>query len=278
MKYLVTLVLILLLPAAASTLSAQSTAPPTAQPTNTGVISGQVTLKAKPAPHVTMVLYGNSAATEVRDYTDKSEEKKKDIPPEFRSIDFENFSYPISFNLAYTPDVRRRTVQLKDGTHEYQNRNGLGGAMYKLDDVDYVDLTGDGQKEAIVQLSQTICGGSCDGGSDFFYFYSIANGKPRLLSRLETGSAGYDCGLKFFILKKQVLNLETFRVCRFNGVEFKPASDDPEETGGKFLTNRFTRFVLRFNRNRFVLSQRKVFPCPEEDRRSYQPKFEISND
>lgn len=62
MKYLVTLVLILLLPAAASTLSAQSTAPPTAQPTNTGVISGQVTLKAKPAPHVTMVLYGNSAA------------------------------------------------------------------------------------------------------------------------------------------------------------------------------------------------------------------------
>src|SRR6266498_2692894 len=61
MKYLVTLVLILLLPAAAATLSAQSTAPPTAQPTNTGVISGQVTLKGKPAPHVTMVLYGNSA-------------------------------------------------------------------------------------------------------------------------------------------------------------------------------------------------------------------------
>jgi hypothetical protein len=63
MKYLITLVLILLLPAAASTLSAQSTAPPTAQPTNTGVISGQVTLKTKPAPHVPVVLYGNSAAS-----------------------------------------------------------------------------------------------------------------------------------------------------------------------------------------------------------------------
>src|SRR5260221_8135917 len=61
MKYLVKLVLILLLPAAASTLSAQSTAPPTAQPTNTGVISGQVTLKGKPAPQVPIVLYGNSA-------------------------------------------------------------------------------------------------------------------------------------------------------------------------------------------------------------------------
>ncbi len=59
MKYLVTLVLILLLPAAGSTLSAQSTAPPTAQPTNTGVISGRMTLKAKPAPQVAMVLYGD---------------------------------------------------------------------------------------------------------------------------------------------------------------------------------------------------------------------------
>jgi len=59
MKYLVILVLILLLSATASTLSAQSTAPPTAQPTKTGVISGQVTLKAKPAPHVTMVMQGD---------------------------------------------------------------------------------------------------------------------------------------------------------------------------------------------------------------------------
>ncbi len=61
MKYLLTLVLILLLPATAARLSAQSTAPLTAQPTNTGVISGKVTLKGKPAPQVTMGLYGDSA-------------------------------------------------------------------------------------------------------------------------------------------------------------------------------------------------------------------------
>ena len=61
MKYFLTSVLILLLSAGASTLSAQSTAAPTKQPTNTGVISGRVTLKAKPVPHVTVVLYGGSA-------------------------------------------------------------------------------------------------------------------------------------------------------------------------------------------------------------------------
>ena len=41
--------------------SAQSTAP-AARPTNTGVISGQVKLKAKPAPQVTMVLYSDSGS------------------------------------------------------------------------------------------------------------------------------------------------------------------------------------------------------------------------
>src|SRR5437870_10075217 len=61
-KYLLTSVFILLLPGSASTLPAQSTATPTAQPTNTGVISGQVTLKAKPAPQVAMVLYGDGDA------------------------------------------------------------------------------------------------------------------------------------------------------------------------------------------------------------------------
>ena len=60
MKYLVTLVSILLLPAAASTLWAQSTAPPTVQPRKTGVISGQVTLKAKPASQVTIAIQGDS--------------------------------------------------------------------------------------------------------------------------------------------------------------------------------------------------------------------------
>jgi hypothetical protein len=56
-KYLLTSVFLLLLPGGASTLPAQSTAPPTVKATNTGVISGQVTLKAKPASQVTMVLF-----------------------------------------------------------------------------------------------------------------------------------------------------------------------------------------------------------------------------
>ena len=201
----------------------------------------------------------------------------KEVPTEFNGIDFKNQTYPMSVNLSYTTTFRRRTVRLKDGSYEYRDRRGPGGAQYDLRNVDYVDVSGDGKKEAVVRISQVICGVSCDGGSDFFYFYSIDHGKPRLLSRLETGSLGYDCGLKSFNLKRGYLTLETFRACRFDGTSIKPGYDKGE-TGGKFVTNRFTQFNLRFNGQRFVLRKRKVFPYPENDFRGYEPKLSISNE
>lgn len=197
----------------------------------------------------------------------KESERKAGVPPEFRGIDFKNFSYPTSF--------RRKPIRLQAG--EYEERNGMGGESLHFIDVSYFDLTGDLQKEAIVQVSWLICGGSCDGGSDIFYFYTINHGKSRLLSRIEMGSLGYDCSLKSFTLSKTNLTLETFRSCRFNGLSFKSAYD-ANETGGKFLTNRFTQFILRFNGRKFVLRKRKVFPYPEDDFRGYAPKISISDD
>jgi hypothetical protein len=201
----------------------------------------------------------------------------KEVPTEFSAVDFKNRSYPTSLNPFYTPSLRRRNVQLKDGSYEYRDRKGPGGAQYDLRNVDYVEVSGDGKKEVVVRISQVICGVSCDGGSDFFYFYSIDHGQAKLLSRIETGSLGYDCGLKSFNLKRGYLTLETFRVCRFDGISIKPGYDK-DETGGKFLTNRFTQFILRFNGRRFVLRESKVFPYSESDFRGYEPKISMSND
>lgn len=196
-------------------------------------------------------------------------DKEKDVPVEFKNIDFKNFSYPTSF--------RKANVRLKDGTYQQAVRHGVGGDTFDLMNVDYVDLTGDGEKEAVVRLDWVSCGVSCDGGADLFYFFSIKHGRPTLLSRIETGSFAYDCGLKSFVLDKTNLTLETFRPCGFNGVSFKGVYD-ADETGGKFLTNRFTQFILRFNGRRFVPRRRKVFPYPEDDFRAYERKISISND
>jgi hypothetical protein len=196
-------------------------------------------------------------------------EKKQDVSVAFKNIEFKNFSYPTSF--------RRANIRLKDGTYEHADRRGGGGDTFDLMDIDYVDLTGDGKKDAVVRLDWVSCGGSCDGGSYLFYFYSIKHGRLALLSRIEMGSLGYGCGLKSFTLTKASLTLETFRSCRFTGVSFK-GTRDFDESGGKFLTNRFTQFSLRFNGRRFVLRKRKVLPYPEDDFRGYDAKISISDD
>lgn len=220
------------------------------------------------APSPTVI--NSPSPSPTNDPTVKAESTEKKVPPEFQAVDFENFSYPLSW--------KHQTVRLKDGHLEFFKDKIFYNGWFDLDGVDYVDLNGDGKKEAIVQLSWVSCGASCDGGSSVFYFYSQVRGKPILLSRLETGSIGYDCGLKSFVLKNGNLSLETFRSCRFNGFQFKP-SYDPGEEGGKYLSNRYTRFTLQFNGIRFVLKNRRVFRFTEvQDIGNYEPKIEISND
>src|SRR5437879_3021035 len=51
---------------------------------------------------------------------------KTEVPSEFRSVDFKNFIYPIAYNISYAPDVRRRNIELKDGTREYPSKHGGG--------------------------------------------------------------------------------------------------------------------------------------------------------
>lgn len=156
-------------------------------------------------------------------------EKKQDVPLAFKNIDFKNLAYSISW--------KHRTIALKGGRVEYFEDKYLGNAWFEYLDVDYIDLTGDGQKDAVVQLFWVSCGASCDGGSHLFYFYSIKRGRLTLLSRIETGSLAADgCGLKSFVIKKTTLALEVFRVCRFDGVSLMP-TNDPHPNPDAHLAN-----------------------------------------
>ena len=201
----------------------------------------------------------------------------KPVPEQFRNADFKNVTYPVTPDVDVTPPFRLSSVRLKDGSFELLDPKGVGGLTFDLQDIDYVDLTGDGKEEAIVQLSQLVCGGSCDGSSAFFYFYSAVGGRAKLLSRIETGSMAYDCGLKSFVLKGSLLTLETFRNCRFDGVTLK-TSDDADLAGGKFITREFTRLHLKFNGQKFVLQKRELLPNPNDDISNYSAKIEMRNE
>ena len=106
---------------------------------------------------------------------------KKDVPAAFKGIDFKDLSYPTSF--------RKKSIRLRNGTYKIATRWGIGGDTFEFEDVDYVDIIGDGKKEAIVRLLWLSCGGSCDGGSYLFYVYSMVRGKLTVLSRLKPGAS-----------------------------------------------------------------------------------------
>jgi hypothetical protein len=182
--------------------------------------------------------------------------KSKDVPPEFSGIDFKNFTYPTSFGR----DWKKERTTLKDGTYEYADRKESSFGTLDLMDVDYADINGDGKKEAIVQLNQVHCGGSCDGGAILFYFYAIRQGKLTLLQRINTESLGYGCGLKSFTSSRETLTIEVFRKCSYSGGTFTT-----QQQLGKFEAHEFTRFEFKFIRGRFVVTKREVLPHPSGD-------------
>ena len=217
-------------------------------------------------PYASVRMASPSPSVVVNAHTDIA---NKNLPSEFTKVDFKNFSYPIS--------LKHQTIQLKDGHLEFFEDQTFYNAWFDLDEVDYADLSGDGKKEAVVQLTWVSCGGSCDGGSSLFYFYRAGRRTPRLLTRIETGSLAYqECGLKTFNLDGGKLVLETFQTCRFDGISIKPARKSKAyDPIGKFAANTYTRFALLFAGNRFTLQNRKVFPWPQKDAMNYEPEVSI---
>ena len=191
----------------------------------------------------------------------------KEPPPTFRRVDFKNLSYPISW--------KNERVSLQGGKREYNQHKNLGNGWFELEDVYYVDITGDEREEGVVVLTAVLCGVSCDGGSHLFYFYSVEKNKLKLLWRFETGSLGYGCGLKSFDLSKRKITLEVFNTCNFKGATLEPRYDS-ERTGGKFHTESITRFAFEFRGRKPVLKNREVFPYPREDLRSYSATISIN--
>lgn len=140
-------------------------------------------------------------------------EKLKDVPEILKKTDFENFSYPFTFSY----NRKKISVPLKNGSYEYDIQGGRG--WFEFNDVFFSDLTGDNQKEAVVSLTHVSCGGSCDGGSELFYFYSIQNRKLKLQGLIESGSRAYGCSIKSFKLNNKEITIEQFGRCQKNSSE-----------------------------------------------------------
>lgn len=198
----------------------------------------------------------------------KEFEEKEKVPFQYRSIDFKNLSYQTSF--------RKQPIQLKEGIVEYEDKEHTGGDNFDFQAVDFIDLTGDGEKEAVVQLSRFSCGASCDGGSELYYIYSAHQKKLKLIWRIETGSLAYGCGTKSFATQNQQIILETFRDCQIKGAVLDNEFDPQEMT--KFDAKKYTRLIFGFNGQTFVPESREVFLYSEGSVMNHRAKININND
>jgi hypothetical protein len=196
-------------------------------------------------------------------------EKDRDVPPEFREVDFKNFSYPISW--------KRMVIRLEDGEYEYYEHKKLeSNGWFKLGGVRYADVTGDGKQEAVVTVGWVDCGASCDGGSSLIYVYSGRRNKPALFWHIETGSHAYGCGLKSLVVNGRNITLELFTSCHFEGMTFR--SERTEEMLGKFGAKTYTRFDFESGGKGVVLKGREVFPFPQGDTKNYPSEISVSDD
>lgn len=102
-----------------------------------------------------------------------------------RELDFKNFTYPWARDLI-DPAKPKRTFQLKNGElPPTRTPDGMIDEMgVIMENVMYVDVTGDGVEEAIIHLSiQT--GGSAIPG--MVYIYAVNANQAKLLWRFLTG-------------------------------------------------------------------------------------------
>lgn len=171
-----------------------------------------------------------------------------------RRIDFSNFTFHQFWG--------HRPIILKNGKLEFESQGCH--TEYKLKGVNYVDLTGDRNEEALVHVEDfTACGSS--GVSDYYYIYTIQNGRPRLLWWFGTGSEGL-AGLKDFKLDGRVLVFELFGKYRIVGSKYVDAG---EQAIGECCPEHYSRVTVSWDGKRFRQRSVKIFPFPYKNITEY---------
>ena len=102
-----------------------------------------------------------------------------------RALDFKNFTYP-----AYCLSDEPENVTVKNGEFfkETQMEDYVDRFYFNVFGIEYGDLTGDGNDEAIIL---TVCNTGGTGNFSEGYIYSMHNAGPKLITRIPGGDRAY---------------------------------------------------------------------------------------
>jgi hypothetical protein len=167
---------------------------------------------------------------------------------DIRQVDFKNFSYPWSDASLGEPgwlDIsHERPVRLTNGRRMRDSGNGMTLEGLTLEEVQYADVTGDGQTDAVVVLRYDT------GGTMFFYYvyiYSLAAVQPKLLACFQSGERA-DSGLYRVYGQEGKLVVELF---------------DPKKQVGECCSTGFIRTRYAWRNGKFLAVGVKEFGTPK---------------
>jgi len=166
-----------------------------------------------------------------------------------RQFDFKNFTYPVNGPLLghdrlqwlTVPDKTnpKRWTRLvngndltKDSSFVMQGQEYTQWSGFKLESVEFADVTGEHKEEALVVL-RYLTGGKQT--THYVYIYSFEDGKPKLLAYCHTGDRA-DYGLYKVYGEGGALVFELF---------------DPNKRSGDCCSSGFVRIRYRWRASRF---------------------------
>jgi len=183
-----------------------------------------------------------------------------------RRIDFANFTFP---KLA-SKKCNAQSVTLHDGRYDAPEDRvprklpSVDCWSVALSSVNYGDVTGDDQEEAIVMLYAEL--GGTEGAQDVFV-YGLEHSKPRLLWKFVTGDRA-DGGPRRVYAENGDLVVELFGV----GAAIGKKLYGTEEGVGACCPKHFTRTRYRWSGGRFQQTgKQEVFPNPSESAAMVDP-------
>lgn len=119
---------------------------------------------------------------------------------DIHGVDFRNFGYsPSCMNLVGSTKVAVKTVN-----GSYTKKDPADEVTFRVNDVVYGDLNGDGMDEAVVL---TVCNTGGSGWFDDGFLYAMRNEKPVLLSQIQGGDRAYG-GIRGVRIESGLLKVE----------------------------------------------------------------------
>ena len=190
-------------------------------------------------------------------------EKFRSVPATWASVNFKYYHFG-SYKLS---NGKKIILSLNNGENMY-NFGDRGHGWFSLNQIYYVDITGDLIPEAIVDVLHVECGVSCNGGAHLLFIYSMnADGKIEKRFQYATGSYADGCGLKSMALKWRQVELELFGRC-------EPATNDM--TAGKFIVKDLTHLLFWISDTGFVPPETTLTATDLIDVRGYKAEIRIN--